>query len=386
LRDELPTRRAAGAEPILSQAAGGPPPFRADHIGSLLRPARLRQAFRDHSRGRVTDADFHAIQNDAIRAVVALQAEIGFGAVNDGEYRRGSYWSRFVERTQGLGVREAIYKFRDDQGQETAFTAPFVEAPVRRRGGIAVDEVRFVRSLTDRVVKVTLPAPSTMHFWRGLRFAEPGVYEDATAFLEDLGRVYRAEIAELAQAGARYIQLDEVALAMLCDPAAREKVTAAGLDPESLLGLYVDAINGAVADRPPGLVVGVHMCRGNFKGKYLAEGGYDSVAEHLFGAANVDHFLLEYDTPRAGDFAPLRFVPRTKGVVLGLISSKTPALEPLDLLKRRVADAARYVDGERLALSPQCGFASTVAGNPVTEADMHAKLALVVEGARAIWG
>jgi 5-methyltetrahydropteroyltriglutamate--homocysteine methyltransferase len=177
-----------------------------------------------------------------------------------------------------------------------------------------------------------------------------------------------------------------VALAVLCDPAAREKVKANGLELEDLVGLYVDAINGAVADRPPGLVVGVHMCRRNFKGKYLAEGGYDSVAERLFGSANVDHFLLEYDTPRAGDFAPLRFVPRTKGVVLGVISSKTPTLEPLELLKRRVAEAARYVDGERLALSPQCGFASTVAGNPITEADMRAKLALVVEGARSIWG
>ena len=225
-----------------------------------------------------------------------------------------------------------------------------------------------------------------MHFWRGRSFAEPGVYGSAPAFFEDLGRVYRAEIAELAQAGAQYVQLDEVALAVLCDPAARENVKANGLEPEDLVGLYVDALNGAVADRPPGLVVGVHMCRGNFKGKYLAEGGYDSVAERLFGSANVDHFLLEYDTPRAGDFAPLRFVPKTKGVVLGLISSKTPTLEPLDLLKRRVAEAARYVDGERLALSPQCGFASTVAGNPIAEADMRAKLALVVEGARSIWG
>ena len=370
----------------MSLSSGGRPPFRADHIGSLLRPSRLRQAFRDHSSGRLPDAGFRAIQDDAIRAVVALQTEIGFGVVNDGEYRRGSYWGRFVERTHGLGVREALFKFRDDQGQETEFTAPFVEAPVRREAAIAVDEVRFVRALTDKVVKVTLPAPSTMHFWRGQSFAEPGVYENAAAFFEDLGRVYRAEIADLAQAGAQYVQLDEVALAVLCDPAAREKVTANGLEPEDLVGLYVDAINGAVADRPPGLVVGVHMCRGNFKGKYLSEGGYDSVAERLFASANVDHFLLEYDTPRAGDFAPLRFVPRTKGVVLGLISSKTPTLEPLELLKRRVADAARYVDGERLALSPQCGFASTVAGNPITEADMRAKLALVVEGARSIWG
>jgi len=370
----------------MSLLPGRRPPFRADHIGSLLRPSRLRAAFRDHAGGRISDAEFQAVQDDAIRAVVALQSEVGLGAVNDGEYRRGSYWGRFVERTHGLGVREALFKFRDDQGQEAEFTAPFVEAPVRRQAAIAVDEVRFVRAHTDKVVKVTLPAPSTLHFWRGQRFAEAGVYDSAAALFEDLARVYRAEIAELARAGAQYVQLDEVALAVLCDPAARDRVRAGGLDPDGLVGLYVDAINAAVADRPPGLAVGVHMCRGNFKGKYLSEGGYDSVAERLFGAANVDHFLLEYDTPRAGDFAPLRFVPRTKGVVLGLISSKTPALEPLERLKRRVAEASQHVDGDRLALSPQCGFASTVAGNPISEADMRAKLALVVEAARAIWG
>ena len=370
----------------MSPLPGRRPPFRADHIGSLLRPARLRAAFRDHASGRISDAAFQAVQDDAIRAVVALQGEIGLGAVNDGEYRRGSYWGRFVERTHGLGVREALFTFRDERGEEAAFTAPFVEAPVRRQAAIAADEVRFVHALTDRVVKVTLPAPSTMHFWRGRRFAEAGVYDGAAAFFADLARVYRAEIAELAQAGAQYVQLDEVALAVLCDPAAREKVKADGLDPDALVELYVGAINAAVAGRPPGLAVGVHMCRGNFKGKYLSEGGYDSVAERLFGAADVDHFLLEYDTPRAGDFAPLRFVPTEKGVVLGLVSSKTPELEPLDLLKRRVAAAARHVDGERLALSPQCGFASTVAGNPITEADMRAKLARVVEAALSIWG
>ncbi|HEY8553828.1 MAG TPA: 5-methyltetrahydropteroyltriglutamate--homocysteine S-methyltransferase, partial [Burkholderiales bacterium] len=228
--------------------------------------------------------------------------------------------------------------------------------------------------------------PSTMHFWRGRDYADPGLYDSPEQFFADLGKVYRDEIADLARAGAQYVQLDEVALAMLCDPAAREKVRAEGQDPEKLVDLYVDAINQAVAGLPAGMIVGVHMCRGNYKGKYLAEGGYDSIAEKLFNNANVNHFLLEYDTPRAGDFAPLRFVPKSKGVVLGLISTKTPALEPLDLLKRRAEEAAKYVDAERLAISPQCGFASTVAGNPITEADMRAKLKLIVDAARAIWG
>ena len=363
----------------------GRPPFRADHIGSLLRPAGLRHAFRDFNERRIGEAEFRALQDEAIRGVVKLQEAVGFQVVNDGEFRRGSYWGRFVQLTDGLTVKEATFKFHDEHGHELDFTAPHVSGKVRRGQAIAVDEVAFVRGVTDRVAKVTLPSPSTMHFWRGRQWADPGVYENPEVFFADLGRVYQEEIAELAAAGAQYVQLDEVAIAMLCDPGARAKIAADGQDPERLVDLYVDAINQAVASRPADVVVGVHMCRGNFKGKYLAEGGYDSVAEKLFQRANVNHFLLEYDTPRAGDFAPLRFVPKGKGVVLGMISSKVGALEPIDALKRRADEAAKFVSAERLAISPQCGFASTVAGNPLTEADMRAKLALVVEAARAIW-
>jgi 5-methyltetrahydropteroyltriglutamate--homocysteine methyltransferase len=363
----------------------GRPPFRADHIGSLLRPEKLRHAFRGLGERRIGEAEFRAIQDEAIRAVVKLQEEVGFQVVNDGEFRRGSYWGRFVQLTEGLTVKEAAFKFHDEHGHELDFTAPHVSGKVRRRRAIAVDEVAFVRGVTDRVVKVTLPSPSTMHFWRGRQWADSGVYESAEAFFADLGKVYQEEIAALAAAGAQYVQLDEVALAMLCDPGARAKVNADGQDPERLVDLYVDAINQAVANRPADAVIGVHVCRGNFKGRYLAEGGYASVAEKLFQRADVNHFLLEYDTPRAGDFAPLRFVPKSKGVVLGLVSSKVPALEPIDLLKRRAEEAAQFVSPERLAISPQCGFASSVAGNPLTEAEMRAKLELVVDAARAIW-
>ena len=369
----------------MAVASRGCPPARADHIGSLLRPAKLRQAFRDFNEARIGEAAFRTIQDDAIREVVALQRDVGLQVVNDGEFRRGSYWSRFVELTGGLSVKEAAFKFHDDEGREVAFTAPHVTAKVRRGPPIAVDEVAFVRTLSRAIVKVTLPSPSTMHFWRGREFADPGVYDRASGFFADLAAVYRAEIAELARAGADYVQLDEVPLAMLCDPAVRERLRAAGEDPDSLVDLYVDAINQAVFNRPPGIAVGVHMCRGNFKGLYLAAGGYDSVAEALFQRAEVDHFLLEYDSPRAGSFAPLRFLPKDKGVVLGLVSSKTAALESIDDLKRRAAEAARYVEPELLALSPQCGFASTVAGNPIREEDMRAKLELVVEASRLLW-
>jgi 5-methyltetrahydropteroyltriglutamate--homocysteine methyltransferase len=364
----------------------GRPPFRADHIGSLLRPPALRHAFREVHERRMDAATFGALQDDAIRDVVRLQADAGLDVVNDGEFRRGSYWGRFVELTEGLGVKNAEFRFKDDHGHELDFTAPHVTGKVRRGRAIATDEVAFLQTLTDRPIKVTLPSPSTMHFWRGNEYADAGLYESAEAFFADLAKVFQDEIAALAAAGAQYVQLDEVAIAMLCDPAAREKVKAAGLDPDRLVDLYVDAITQAVAKRPADLVVGVHMCRGNFKGKYLAEGGYDSVAERLFQGADVNHFLLEYDTPRAGDFAPLRYVPQDKGVVLGLVSSKVPALESVETLQRRTDEAAKFIDLDRLGISPQCGFASTVAGNPVSEADQRAKLARIVETTRAIWG
>jgi 5-methyltetrahydropteroyltriglutamate--homocysteine methyltransferase len=366
--------------------ASGRPPFRADHIGSLLRPAALRRAFRQHAEGELDDTGFRRAQNDAIRDVVRLQQDVGLAVCTDGEFRRGSYWGRFVELSEGLGVKEALFSFHDEHGQEQGFTAPHVVGRVARRAPIALDEFSYLRSIASTTPKITLPSPSTMHFWRGRHFAEPGIYDDVERFFDELGAVYRLEIADLAEAGCRYLQLDEVALAMLCDVEVRDRVVADGGDPAALTRLYVDAINTAVAGRPAGLVIGVHLCRGNFKGKYLAEGGYERIAAELFERAEVDHFLLEFDTPRAGDFAPLRRVPRTKGVVLGLVSSKLPALEPLDLLRRRVAEAARQIDPDRLAISPQCGFASTAAGNPLNETDERLKLRRVVEAALAIWG
>ena len=365
--------------------ANGRPPFRADHIGSLLRPPELRQAFRQHSEGKLDGAGLRTVQDQAIRDVLKLQEECGLGVVTDGEFRRISYWEKFVRLTRGLALKEAMLRFHDAHGHESAFTAPFVAAKVSRSEPITLDEYLFASPLTRCTQKVTMPAPSTMHFYRFADWGAPGVYPDARAFFADLGKVYQAEIADLAHAGCRYVQLDEVALAVLCDPAAREQVSAAGGDPEALVDLYVDAINEAVKALPAGIVVGVHMCRGNYKGMYLSEGGYDSVAEKFFARTEVHHFLLEFDTPRAGGFAPLRFVPKGKGVVLGLVSSKTPELEKMDSLKRRTAEATQYIDASRLAISPQCGFASTMGGNPVTEADERAKLKLCVDAARVIW-
>jgi 5-methyltetrahydropteroyltriglutamate--homocysteine methyltransferase len=350
---------------------------RADHIGSLLRPKKLREAFRAHSEKKIGDDALRAAQDEAIRDVIRLQRDCGLEVLTDGEFRRISYWEKFVRLTKGLEVRDAVFTFHDADGHESKFTAPYVRGKVSRDGPITLDEWGVGNT------KITMPAPSTMHFYR---FTDWGsAYDRAEVFFKDLGKVYQAEIADLAAAGCRYVQIDEVAVAILCDPAARAKVKAAGEDPDRLVDLYIGAINEAVKGKPKAMTIGVHVCRGNYKGMYLSEGGYDSVAEKFFGRTNVDHFLLEFDTPRAGGFAPLRHVPKGKGVVLGLVSSKTPRLEKIDELRRRADEAAKYADASRLAISPQCGFASTMGGNPVTEADERAKLELCVEAARTIW-
>lgn len=363
----------------------GRPPFRADHVGSLLRPKALREAFRMHAAGKISDSGLRAAQDAAIRDVLRLQEECGLKVVTDGEFRRISYWEKFVRLTAGLVVKDAVFTFHDGHGHESAFTAPYAESRVTRRSPITADEIAFSSKSTTASVKVTMPSPSTMHFYRFTDWGDRKVYADPQSFFADLGRIYQQEIEDLSAAGCKYVQLDEVAIAILCDPAARAKVSAAGGDPDRLCELYVEAINQAVKNRPADVTVGVHVCRGNYKGMYLAEGGYDSVGERIFGGADVNHFLLEFDTPRAGGFEPLRFVPKNKGVVLGLVSSKVPQLESIDALKRRVEEATRYVALDRLAISPQCGFASTMGGNRVTEADERAKLRLCVDAAEAIW-
>jgi 5-methyltetrahydropteroyltriglutamate--homocysteine methyltransferase len=362
------------------------PPFRADHVGSLLRPKALREAFRQRAAGELSAPSFRDIQDQAIRDVVRLQEEVGLGVVTDGEFRRSSYWGRFVERCRGFAIKPAVFKFRDDHGQEADFTATYAVARLARAQPLAADEFAFVSGVAKAVPKITMPAPSTMHFYRCTDFADPRVYPDTGSFFTDLAAIYRQEIADLVAAGCRYVQLDEVAVAMLCDPAIRDRVGAAGQKPDELVDLYIEAINQAVADAPSEMVVGVHMCRGNFRGRYLSEGGYESVAERFFANTRVTHFLLEYDTARAGDFRPLRFVPGDKGVVLGLISTKTPRLESVDYLRRRTDEAAEHIDLSRVGIGPQCGFASTAAGNPLTEEDERAKLRLLVEASRTIWG
>ncbi len=369
----------------MATAATQRPPFRADHVGSLLRPKELRDAFRRHMQGELSASAFAETQDKAIRDAVRLQEESGLQVATDGEFRRSSYWGRFVERCNGFEIRPALFKFRDDHGHEVDFTATYASAKLSRTQPLAVDEFAFLKQVTKVTPKITMPAPSTMHFYRCSDFADSKAYADAETFFADVAAIYRQEIADLAKAGCRYIQLDEVAIAMLCDPAIRDKVSGAGQDPDKLVDLYIKGINDCVAGAPADMVVGIHMCRGNFRGRYLSEGGYESVAERFFAGANATHFLLEYDSARAGDFKPLRFVPKTKGVVLGLVSTKTPILESLDELKRRVGEATKFIDLDRTGVGPQCGFASTAAGNPLSLDDERRKLRLLVDAASAIW-
>jgi len=366
-----------------------PPPFHADHVGSLLRPRALMLAFRRVAAGEIGREQFRALQDDAIRGIVDLQAEVGLPIATDGEFRRSSYWSHFVQSVAGFTVKESLFSFHDRHGHVQSFTAPHVRGKVRRAKPISTTEFAFLapvakaRGLTP---KITLPSPPTMHFWRGRAGIDAAAYEGPEAFFADLAQVYREEIAALANLGCTYVQLDEVPFAMLCDPAVRERLAARGEDPAALVDLYIRAFNDALRDKPAGMTAAMHMCRGNYRGQWLSEGGYEFVAERVFAEVDVDRFLLEYDTPRAGDFAPLRFLGPRKTAVLGLVSTKTPKLESVSALSRRIDDAAKILPLDRLAVSPQCGFASTVAGNPIAADDQRRKLTLVVETARRVWG
>ncbi len=358
------------------------PPFRAEHIGSLLRPRDLKAAFGAHGRGEIDRLALDQAIDGAIIEAIRLQEECGLQVITDGEFRRGSWFLGFVDAVAGLTTAPSTFAFK---GAHAAWQCPFAERRLERVRGIATDEFEFIRTHTERTPKVTLPSPTAMHFWRGAECYAPGVYRDVETYFADLARIYRQELVELEALGCVYVQLDEVPIAMLCDPDVRSAVADRGDDPDALLRRYVALVNEALADRPGNMVVGMHLCRGNYKGQWMASGGYDPVAELLFGGLDIDAFFLEYDSQRAGGFEPLAALGDDKIAVLGLVTTKTPDNPGADDLRRRIEEASAYVPLERLALSPQCGFASSVGGNPVTEADERAKLRLVAEVAQAVW-
>ncbi len=361
------------------------PPFRADHVGSLLRPQELKEARARHDRGEIGADDLSAVEDRAIQAVISKQEAIGLRGVTDGEFRREFWHLDFLAGLEGvesyLGQHGIRFKGGDTKPRGLRVTGPigFSRHPM-------IDHFQFLRDHARATPKMTIPSPSVLHF-RGPRSAIPeSIYPGMDEFYRDLGAAYRKAVRAFADAGCRYLQLDEVNLAYLCDPEQRKMLEDRGDDPATLPGIYADMINTAISDRPSDMTITMHLCRGNFKSMWIAKGGYEPVADLLFNKINVDGYFMEYDTERAGGFEPLRFVPKGKTVVLGLVTSKTGALESKDHLKRRLDEAAKYLDLEQVCLSPQCGFASTEEGNVLAEDEQWAKLSQIVEVADEVWG
>src|SRR5690242_11697906 len=362
------------------------PPFRADHVGSLLRTAPLKEARSQHEKGEISADALKTIEDREIAAIIAKQEDIGLNAVTDGEFRRAFWNYDFLGRLDGveayLGERKISF-----QGVNPK---PMMLRVIGKLGTFSghpmLDHFRFVKEHTRAVPKMTVPSPSSLHFRYGRDAVPVSIYPEMADFYGDLSQSYRKAVRAFADAGCRYLQLDEVNFTYLCDPKLRAQVADRGDDPEQLPSIYAGMINMAISDIPADMTITMHLCRGNFRSTFVASGGYEPVAEILFNAINVHGYFMEYDTERAGSFEPLRFVPKGKTVVLGLVTSKSGTLESKDELKRRIDEAAQYVPLEQLCLSPQCGFASTEEGNVLTQDEQWAKLARIVEVARDVWG
>jgi 5-methyltetrahydropteroyltriglutamate--homocysteine methyltransferase len=375
---------------MTSQATLTKPFFHADHVGSLLRPLDVLAAREAFARGEVDALRLRAVEDAAIREAVAGQEQAGLEIVTDGEFRRENWYADFIGRLDGVEIRAAEQNpaFAHDPGSAVHYVPKNVVtvAALRRPEPILVRDFAFLAGTTAVTAKITIPSPSRLHFHGGRRVVSSTVYPDIEDFFADVVQAYRAEIADLEAAGCRYIQIDDPLFSYFISERMRAEIVANGERPEERLIRYVQLINDCIAERGAGTAIGIHVCRGNARSAWIAEGGYERIAEQLFGGLKNDHFLLEYDDDRSGDFAPLRFMPSHQRVVLGLVTSKRGALESRDTLLRRIEEATAYVPIENLALSPQCGFASVVEGNIITPEDQWAKLRLVVETAREVWG
>jgi len=367
------------------------PPFRADHVGSLLRPERLRAARAAHRAGAIDADELRAAEDEAILDAIVLQREVGLLSATDGELRRTTWRLDFITALGGVSQveDEAVHvSFRNEQGSYDFTPKKLrVDGRVALREPIFADAFAFLRDNTIASVtpKLTIPSPSMVHYRGGDSSIDRDVYPDTDDFWSDLVRAYHEEVRALHDLGCRYLQLDDTSLAYVNDPRQRARVAALGGDPEHLHEHYIANINRALAGRPDDLTVTTHLCRGNHQSMWAAEGGYDFVADMLFNELDVDGYFLEFDDERSGTFEPLRFVPKGKVVVLGLVTTKRPQLEAEDELKRRIEEASRFVDIDQLCLSPQCGFSSTEEGNQLSVDDQRRKLALVVETAAEVW-
>jgi len=367
-------------------------PFRANHVGSLLRPRELIEAREKRQNGEIEAAQLREVEDRCIRAAVKMQEDAGMHGITDGEFRRTLWHADFLSRFEGIKVVEGLspesarHFQNPDADVQRSPTQFVVTGKLGHPHGIETDNFKFLASVTQQTPKQCIPSPSLVHFRTGRAGVDRAAYPDMDVFFADLARVYREEIAGLAVAGCRYLQIDDVNFAYLCDPKMREGAKKIGENPDELPLLYANLINECIKDRPGDMVVCTHLCRGNFRSSWVAEGGYDPVAEVLFNALKVDGYFLEFDTPRAGNFSPLHYLPKGKMLILGLVTTKSGALERPDDLKRRIDEAAQYVPLDQLGISPQCGFSSTVLGNKLTVRDQIAKLDLVVRVAKDMWG
>jgi len=361
------------------------PPFRADHVGSFLRPAPLKEARARREMGEIDAAALQAVEDREIEKVIRRQEEIGLKAVTDGEFRRAFWNYDFLGALDGVEAYLGERKIRF-QGVNPK---PMMLRVIGRLGTFSghpmLEHFRFVKDHAHVVPKMTIPSPSSLHFRYGRDAVPESIYRDMTDFYRDLGQTYRKAVRAFADAGCRYLQLDEVNFTYLCDPKLREQVANRGDDPERLPAIYAGMINAAISDIPPDMTITMHLCRGNFRSTFVASGGYEPVAEILFNSIGVHGYFMEYDSERAGGFEPLRFVPKGKTVVLGLVTTKSGRLESKDELKRRIDEAAKFIDLDQLCLSPQCGFASTEEGNILAEEEQWAKLKMIVEVAEEVW-
>jgi 5-methyltetrahydropteroyltriglutamate--homocysteine methyltransferase len=356
------------------------PPFRADHVGSLLRPLELKQAREAQS------PDLREVEDRCIRNIIARQASAGLQSATDGEFRRAMWHFDFLERLNGVESFVSDHGIAFQGGIETKAKGLRVIGKIGYTPHPMLEHFRFLKEHAKATPKMTIPSPSVLHFRGGRKAVSESVYPDMGEFYCDLSLAYRAAVAAFADAGCRYLQLDETNLAYLCDAEQRQALRDRGDDPDMLPRIYAGMINTAIGSRPAGMVVTMHLCRGNFRSSWIAQGGYEPIAEMLFNQIGVDGYFMEYDTDRAGGFEPLRFVPKGKTVVLGLLTSKSGQLESKDEIQRRIGEAAQHLDLDQLCLSPQCGFASTEEGNLLTEDAQWAKLERIVEIAREVWG
>ena len=365
-------------------------PYRAEHVGSLPRPDALLQAREQFAAGRLPKDELTRIEDECIREAVAMQERVGIGAITDGEFRKRGWREFLFDKLDGFGTEPVLRQFPIKLFDGTTppdVYEPKVNAKLRRREPLSADDFTALKGMTSRPIKANLPTPSVTHFFTGDEAFDRSVYRDRDAFIADLVRILQEEVADLATRGCTYLQMDEVPLAVICDPRIMEQVRARGDDPEVLIDCYIDDINTSIKDRPKNMTVCVHMCRGN-AGHGMADGGYEPIADRMFNRLDVDGFFLEYDTPRSGDFRPLRFLPNPKRAVLGLMTTKNPDVETADSLKRRIDEASKVVALDRLCLSPQCGFSSVPSrARPRMGLDQaERKLARIVEVAHDVWG